>query len=66
MASSKPPVEFLVLVLASEYSATKFKCLVIGWLKAKIDPADTWRATVQSLDAALKPFYLQARHIGCG
>ena len=39
---------------------------LMAQLKAKIDPADTWRATVQSLDAALKPFYLQARHIGCG
>ncbi len=39
---------------------------LMAQLKAKIDTADTWRATVQSLDAALKPFYLQARHIGCG
>ena len=39
---------------------------LMAQLKAKIDPADTWRATVQSLDAALKPFYLQGRHIGCG
>ena len=39
---------------------------LMAQLKARIDPADTWRATVQSLDAALKPFYLQGRHIGCG
>ena len=39
---------------------------LMAQFKAKIDPADTWRATVQSLDAALKPFYLQGRHIGCG
>lgn len=39
---------------------------LMAQLKAKLDPADTWRATVQSLDAALKPFYLQGRHIGCG
>lgn len=39
---------------------------LMAQLKAKIDPADTWRATVRSLDAALKPFYLQGRHIGCG
>ena len=39
---------------------------LMAQLKAKLDPADTWRATMQSLDAALKPFYLQARHIGCG
>ena len=34
-------------------------------LKARLDPADSWRATVQALDAALKPFYLQGRHFGC-
>ena len=39
---------------------------LMAQLKAKLDPADTWRASVQSLDAALKPFYLQGRHIGCG
>ena len=38
----------------------------LAQLKAKIDPADTWRSTVQSLDGAMKPFYLQARHLGCG
>lgn len=38
----------------------------LAQLKAHIDPADTWRATVRSLDAALKPFYLQGRHFGCG
>lgn len=35
-------------------------------LKAAIVPGDTWRATVRELDAALKPFYLQGRHLGCG
>ena len=39
---------------------------LMAQLKSKLDPADTWRATVQSLDAALKPFYLQGRHFGCG
>ena len=38
---------------------------MMAQLKAGLDPADTWRATVRSLDAALKPFYLQGRHIGC-
>ena len=38
----------------------------LAQLKAKLDPADTWRGTVQSLDGAMKPFYLQARHLGCG
>lgn len=35
-------------------------------LRSKIDEDDTWRTTVQSLDAAMKPFYLQGRHFGCG
>ena len=39
---------------------------MMAQLKAGLDPADTWRATVRSLDAALKPFYLRGRHIGCG
>ena len=38
----------------------------LAQLKSRLDPADSWRATVQSLDAALKPFYLQGRHFGCG
>jgi cytosine/adenosine deaminase-related metal-dependent hydrolase len=37
----------------------------LAQLKAHLNPADTWRATVRSLDAALKPFYLQGRHFGC-
>ena len=39
---------------------------LMAQLKSKLDPGDRWRATVQSLDAALKPFYLQGRHFGCG
>ena len=39
---------------------------LMAQLKANLDPADTWRATVQSLDASLKPFYLEGRHFGCG
>jgi cytosine/adenosine deaminase-related metal-dependent hydrolase len=39
---------------------------MMAQLKAKLAPSDKWRATVQSLDAALKPFYLAGRHMGCG
>lgn len=51
-------------VLGVDYEALMAETL--AQLKAHINPADTWRATVRSLDAALKPFYLQGRHIGCG
>ena len=39
---------------------------MMAQLRSNIDRGDTWRATVQSLDAAMKPFYLQGRHLGCG
>ena len=51
-------------VLCVDYPALMAEAL--AQLKAHINPADTWRATVRSLDAALKPFYLQGRHYGCG
>lgn len=35
-------------------------------LKASIAPGDPWRIAVRELDAALKPFYLAGRHMGCG
>lgn len=46
-----------------DYPALKTE--LMAQLKGKLDPVDSWRATVQSLDAALKPFYLQGRHFGC-
>lgn len=51
-------------VVGVDYPALMAEAL--AQLKAHIDPADTWRTTVRSLDAALKPFYLQGRHFGCG
>ena len=39
---------------------------MMAQLRAKLDRSGTWRSTVQSLDAAMKPFYMQGRHIGCG
>jgi cytosine/adenosine deaminase-related metal-dependent hydrolase len=51
-------------VLGVDYPSLMAEAL--AQLKAHINPADSWRATVRSLDAALKPFYLQGRHHGCG
>ena len=54
--------------LGVDYPAL-MRALLEAWA-AKIDARDSgpdsWRATVGALDAALKPFYLQGRHIGCG
>jgi cytosine/adenosine deaminase-related metal-dependent hydrolase len=35
-------------------------------LRARLKPDDAWPGVVRKLDAALKPFYLQGRHLGCG
>jgi cytosine/adenosine deaminase-related metal-dependent hydrolase len=38
---------------------------LLAELRAKIDPHDTWRRTVQELDRALKPFYSGGHYLGC-
>lgn len=34
-------------------------------LRGRLKPDDAWPGVVRKLDAALKPFYLQGRHLGC-
>jgi cytosine/adenosine deaminase-related metal-dependent hydrolase len=51
-------------VLGVDYPALMSE--MMAELRARLDSDDSWRGTVRRLDAALRPFYLQARHFGCG
>ena len=52
------------MALIYDYPASMREAL--AQLKTKLNLADSWCSTVQSLDGTMKPFYLQARHLGCG
>lgn len=51
-------------VLGVDYPALMAELL--SAVRSRAGQEESWRATVRQLDAALRPFYLGASHMGCG